>query len=295
MMPLMIADRRFPTPAEEPTLLEPWQRAFDDVLGDAPRLVPFDGETFGIEGLSQLVVSERTISPPEMAGGSGHFRHMPAMAEQVRRLGYRWEGTGRLWTMPSPASFNALLRHLAPEDAGFTLACVEEDREVLSLGPWLLRAMSAQWTIHLCSTAHYRKMLVGPHRAAVEFQLMSMAHDVGVHALNYHLVPRRFVRELADRIRQALPERHATWSDPAALVPLHLTYFWDNDFNRYCYAVWCRTATPEAFDGLFSKNFAQLAAALEVRLAEVRRGLGEVASGETKDMPPPQPVDFRID
>jgi hypothetical protein len=127
--------------------------------------------------------------------------------------------------------------------------------------------------------------------------LLSVAHDLSVHALNYHLVPHSAVADLANRIRDAIPERYDAWSQPAATAPLTLTYFYDNDFNRYTYAVWCRCAQPDDFAPIFAakRNFDQLVAALEVRLEETKSGVGDVASGDFDDMEPLTETSFRVE
>lgn len=283
-----------PSPAEEPALLTPWADAFARAFGAAPAFEPLDGPA---PGLRRCTVPASAFDPPELAGGTGHFRHMPEMVDHVRRLGFGWEGTGRLFTVPTPASFNALLAAGAP-DTGFVAEYVREDRPTLALGPWLLRVMEGRISIHVASAEYYAAHVgegsSAQHAGAVKFQLSSLIHDMGVHALNYHLIPRAFVREIADRIRAALPDRVAAWTSPSAPVPLHLPYFYDNDLNRYCYAIWCRAARPDAFAALFDRHFDQVRAALDVRLGEVAEGLGDVTSGDTKDMAKPKPVEFTV-
>jgi len=61
--------------------------------------------------------------------------------------------------------------------------------------------------------------------------------------------------------------------------------------------VWCRTPHPGEFAERFLRpaHFEQLLGVLDTRIDEVRRGLSDVASGDTKDIPPPQGVAYRID
>ena len=69
-------------------------------------------------------------------------------------------------------------------------------------------------------------------------------------------------------------------------APLTLTYFYDNDLNRYCYAVWSRCKQPRDFAAIFlaKRNYDQLVAVLEIRLDETKSGRGDVASGEFDEM-----------
>jgi hypothetical protein len=126
---------------------------------------------------------------------------------------------------------------------------------------------------------------------------MSLAHDLSVHALNYHLVPHATVADLAHRIRAAVPDRYAAWSRPGTITPLTLTYFYDNDFNRYTYAVWCRCERPEDFAAIFTaqRNYDQLVAALAVRLEETKAGRGDVASGDFDDVGALAETSFQVE
>ena len=81
------------------------------------------------------------------------------------------------------------------------------------------------------------------------------------------------------------------------IAPLTLTYFYDNDFNRYTYAVWCRSERPEDFGPRFvaARNFDQLLAALDVRLEETKAGRGDVASGDFDEMGKLAETSFDVD
>jgi hypothetical protein len=157
----------------------------------------------------------------------------------------------------------------------------------MPLGPWLRRYMSGVITLLVNSPSFYQSLGV-PTQAGDDprWGLLSLAHDLSVHALNYHLIPHSAVEDLADRIRAAVPDRYEAWSRPETVTPLTLTYFYDNDFNRYTYAVWCRCRRPEEFAPTFvaRRNYEQLIAALDVRLEETKAGRGDVPSGNFDDM-----------
>jgi hypothetical protein len=163
----------------------------------------------------------------------------------------------------------------------------------VSLGPWLDRYLDGVISIHVCTREHY---LASVERSAVmlRWQLTTLVHDLSVHALNYHLVPRRLARRLGARIRSALPERAASWSRPGEAAPLTLAYFFDNDLNRYCYAVWSACDDPSDFAPTFEAHLAQLEHALDVRIGETREGKGDVPSGNSSDMPPLTPTELTV-
>ena len=130
----------------------------------------------------------------------------------------------------------------------------------------------------------------------LEFHFTSLAHDLTVHALNYHLIPRDCWAELMADLTAALPERYSSWEANPSEGPLTLTFFFDNDLNRYCYAIWCRSKTAEDFPRLFRAegNLSQLRQVLHTRIQETIAGIGDVPSGDTDDMQPLTMLDFRV-
>ncbi len=275
------------TLAEDRTLLGPWAEAFAVVCGSPVVRTALTEED---PDAGQRLTFPRVFQPIELVGGTGHFRHNPAMSEQVQRMGFAWESDGRILTMPSPGAFNLRLAAVGIPGSGFRLSYANGNQAKMPLGPWLLRYMQGVITLLVNAPSFYEPMRRGelpPRlRDRTHWGFTSVAHDISVHALNYHLIPLTAVEDLAERIRRAVPERYASWSQPEALAPLTLTYFFDNDFNRYAYAVWCRCQRPHDFAGLFlaPKNFQQLVAALDVRLQETKAGRGDVASGDFNEV-----------
>ena len=200
------------------------------------------------------------------------------------------------------------LDHVVPRELGglnvaqnlvtACLTCNAQPRD-MPLGPWLKRYMHGVITLLVNAPSFYDDLVQrasDQERAGARWGMSSIAHDLSVHALNYHLIPDAAVDDLAGRIRAALPARYADWSRAEASAPLTLTYFYDNDFNRYTYGVWCNCERPEDFAAIFlaERNYAQLVAALEIRLRETEAGIGDVASGVVDDMGPLTPTSFEI-
>jgi hypothetical protein len=282
---------------DDAALLGPWVRAFEALCGGPVDLEPLDPDD---PGAGQRLSFPRVFDPIDLVGGTGHFRQRRAMAEHVRRMGFEWDADGRVLTVPAPGAFNARLGKLGVEQAGFRLAHANGTAHAMPLGPWLLRYMDGLITVLVNAPAYYDSLLggrLGRSRADPRWGLLSVAHDLSVHALNYHLIPHAAVADLARRIRAALPERAAAWAEPAATAPLTLTYFYDNDLNRYTYAVWCRSERPGDFGSIFlaPHNYEQLLAALEIRLAETRSGRGDVPSGDFDDMEKLADTSFRVE
>jgi hypothetical protein len=284
------------TPEDDALLLGPWQRAFEALWGKPVQAAPFDpadprcGRRLTFPRLGEII---------DLMGSTGHFRRNPAMVEHIRRFGFEWDDDGRVMIVPTPGTFNARLSAIGIPRAGFRLAYARGTTHSMALGPWLLRYMDGTITLLVNTPGYYDWLIDNPaehnSRADPRWGLLSVGHDLSVHALNYHLIPHTAVADLATRIRAALPERAAAWPE-SSLAPLTLTYFYDNDLNRYAYAVWCRCDRPESFASIFlaPRNYDQLVAALEVRLAETKSGLGDVPTGDSDDMEKLAETEFRV-
>ncbi len=283
------------SPAEERAQLASWTRAFEAVYGWGPALEDFAGDAPG----GFTITVRPTIDPIELLGGTGHFRHRPAMAAQVRRLGYAWTDANRVVTMPSPATFNALAARLGLD--GYRVRVHHDPQRNLALGPFLTSYLDGFVPVHVAAGPLYATVAAdraaAAHRGDLRFHFASFAHDLTVHALNYHLVPRACIETFRARIEAAMPERVRGWRLPDAPGPLTLTTFFDNDLNRYCYAAWSRSEAPADFGRIFAseRNFSQLTACLDCRVDETVRGIGDVPSGVTGDLPPLTPFEFRVE
>ncbi len=284
------------SPAEERSSLAPWVAAFEAVYGWAPTFAPFDALVEGGYTLEVLPV----FSPIELLGGTGHFRHRPRMVDHVKRLGFGWNDGQRIVRMPSPATLNALLDRLVTPGDGYRVRVLRDEGRNLALGPYLAACLDGFVPLHLAGGSFYPAIAAdragSAGRGDLRFHFASFAHDLTVHGLNGHLVPRAAIEAVRVAFERALPGRHEAWRDPASSAPLTLATFFDNDLNRYGYAVWARCERPEDFAALYleARNFKQLLGCLEVRLDETRRGLGDVPSGDTKDMAPLTPCEFQM-
>lgn len=274
-----MVNQSYATVADDTALLGPWARAFEALCG-APVVIDTN------DPAACRLTFPRVFHPIELIGSTGHFRERPAMAEQVRRLGFDWDADGRVMTTPAPGAFNARLATCGLPQAGFALAYAQGTAAAAPLASWLVRYLNGAITLLVYAPSYYESLLSAasdvPERLDARWGLLSLAHDLSVHALNYHLIPHSAVADLATRIRAFLPERYAAWTRPETITPLTLTYFYDNDLNRYTYAVWCACERPPDFAPIFlaKRNYDQLLAALDVRLHETHAGRGDIASGD---------------
>ncbi|MBR58463.1 MAG: hypothetical protein CMH54_10635 [Myxococcales bacterium] len=283
---------------DEENLLGPWLWAFEKLFGEAPKVLPWTHPQCENGSLHQLQLPA-VFDPPELAGRTGHFKHMPTMIPIVRAMGFDWPDGQFIHIVPTPESFNAMLRATNAGSYGYELAYMQSDSETLPTGPWLAMYLGGTIPIHVASEAFYKKKVAKALKSGavdlLQFHLLSTGHDLSVHALNYHLIPRSSITAIRDHIYGSIPERASEWADGGA-APLTLTYFLDNDLNRFCYAVWCRSASIEQFGEIFSApaNLGQLMTVLDTRLEETRAGKGDVASGDTNDMPALAQTEFTI-
>jgi hypothetical protein len=285
---------------DERALLAPWMDGFARAFGAPPGVEALPPSAGPPPGRFRLVFPP-VFDPPEMLGGTGHFRGSDEVAAHMRRLGFAWEGAGRILGAPTPSSFNASLAALDGPDAGYRLLLTVEDRPALSGGPWLCRYMDGLIPLHVCTAAFYAAHGVAPaadarDHASLAWHFTTLAHDLTVHAQNYHRVPRACIDALGARIRAAFPAAWPAWDRPGAAAPMTLASFYDNDLNRYCYAVWSRCRRAADFGPAFAApaHLAQLYGALDVRIAETRAGKGDVPDGRAEEMAPLAPVEFRI-
>jgi len=271
-----------------------WAEAFAVVNGWAPRLDDLGDPS---EGDFTLTFEPR-FEPIEMLGGTGHFAHRPKLVEHLGRMGFRWSDAGRVLTAPSPETFNRRADALLPPGTGYRVGTILHDQRNLALGPWLRMYLEGRIPVHL-ATARFLDGVIaarGQRRDWIDlrFQFQSFAHDLTVHALNYQLIPRAAIDAVAARVIDALPERLAGWDHPDAPGPLTLTTFFDNDLNRFCYAIWSRSDDLADFAAICLDNLPLLLACLDQRIAETRQGLGDVPDGDTKNLPPLAPWSFDV-
>jgi hypothetical protein len=281
-------------PPDERQVMARWAKAFAAVTGWAPRLDALDGA--GEEDFT--LTFEQRLEPVEMLGGTGHFAHRPKLVAHLGRMGFRWSDAGRVLTVPSPETFNRLADRLLPPDTGYRVGVIMRDRPKLALGPWMRMYLSGRVPVQLSTPGFYDALLASrgatPDREELRFQFESFAHDLTVHALNYQLIPRVAMDALTRRIVDALPERFAAWEHPDALGPLTLTTFFDNDLNRFCYAVWSQSEDPPSFAATFLDHLPRLTACLDVRIEETRQGLGDVPDEDTQNLAPLSVWDFDL-
>ncbi len=270
--------------AEERERLSAWVDTFERVFGVRPAVTPLPDAP--VEAW-QLELPRCDYQPQNVIGTVGHFNHRkPQVAGWLKKLGFAWGDDEQLVAVPTPLSFNRLLAR-TPGAPVFRMQYMPPE-PTAPLGRWLSEYCEGRLPLHIWGREHYDRAIAGGSQSTVPlfWQLTSFAHDLSVHALNYHLVPRAQFEELAARIRERLPERFAAWHEPGATAPLTLAFFFDNDFNRYCQLTWNRVFHPAEFAEIFAApgNFAQLVKALDVRIDETLRGVGDVASGNADDM-----------
>ncbi|MFO0625433.1 MAG: hypothetical protein U0325_07410 [Polyangiales bacterium] len=277
---------------DERANLEVWAEAFGRVLGWAPRVLDAPGDPPGI-----ALRFDGPIEPVEMLGSTGHLAQSPALLAHARAMGFDWDAAGVVRTVPSPDTFNRRAARLLPPGAGYRMHYDRSERRNMALGGFLLRYLDGGVPVQLASPAFYRAVLARAGEVTageLGFHFTSFAHDLSVHALNYQVVPRVLREAIRARVTTALPARVAAWATPEAPGPLTLTTFFDNDVNRFCYAVWTASDAVDEALQVAEAHGAQLLACLDHRIAETVAGTGDVESGDTHDLRPLAPWTFTI-
>ncbi len=278
----------------EAPLLTPWLATFMRVFGQPAIVEHYESELPHRGALFRLrfppVFGEKTL-----LGSADQFIRSAALVAHVRAWGFEFDDERVICAAPTPDSFNALLEEATKGQAGYRLTYHCEDSSVTSTGPWLHRYLEGSIPVHVASPSFYES---GPARASeLVSHLTTLAHDVTVHALNYHLIPRSAIEQLGRRILQVVGGKLTGVDCPGGHAPQTLAWFFDNDLNRYCNEVWFKCTRPEQFGPTFTApaNLAQLHAALEVRLRETLDGVGDVPSGRGDDMRPLTPITFALE
>lgn len=265
-----------------------WAPAFEAIMG-APVVVHDRGPD------DIRLTFPRVFDQIDLIGNTGFFAHRPSMVRYVRELGYDWEEDGRILTCPSPATLNARFDAMVGPDVGWRLGFVVEESGTMAMGPFLRRYLDGFLPIHAGTASFYQTTASAAHaRGLYGFHFCSVAHDLSVHALNYHMVPRWAIDRIRAAVSDAMPDRFAAWAAPGATAPLTIGYMLDNDLNRFCYSLWCRSDSPAQFATLFERHFDLLQTAIDLRIDETLRGVGDVASGDTNDMAPLTPTRFDL-
>ena len=259
-----------PTLEVERLVLAPWRAAYTRFFGHAPRHAEGDA-------------GPRLIFPgddsPAHAAAIGRVRiYADAVRGHLRALGYGWDASGALNTVPTPLSLRHRLRALGCDDAGFTpeyhrIRGVDMDKST-----WIARQCAGMVPIAVGTAGSYRRA-AGLHalrwpgaaawRERLRYHLHGVQHDMTKHALCLHLVPASQVRAIGEQVMHARPGVRGRLSREP------LARFFESDLMAYCQAIWRDLPDPAAFAPTFTlaSNLRQLHAALARRVAESRRDL----------------------
>lgn len=251
----------------ERALLAPWQAACAALLAAPPPLLARDEV-----GPILRFTSDHSPAHAAAIGRVDLYGDRPPVRAHLRALGYAWDDHGWLSTVPTPASFRPRLRALGLA-GGFTPEYHRTRTPYMSKRTWLSRQAAGAVPVALGGPAFYRHAirlarLAPPRwREHLNYHLHGVQHDMTKHALCLHLVPADQIAALGARARELLAR--------AIVPPEPLGRFYENDLTAYCQAIWRDLPDPAAFVPTFvrPRNLAQLRAALDRRLAPLRRGL----------------------
>ncbi len=204
--------------------------------------------------------------------GLGDGRSLPGWAAQ---LGFGVDAAGVVDTVPTPASFVALVRARLGRPPAFVPVLAPNAWFVAWERPWLEAMCRGEALINLPRPVVGRAL--GPWlwqlgaralpgvRAALHALVVVTGHDLTLHCLPQHRIATEDREALCGPIRTAL----ARCPGPAA--PDALARFFENDLTRHCQAIWRQCQTPGDFDVLWRERWPDVVAARDRRLGMAAR------------------------
>jgi hypothetical protein len=210
-------------------------------------------------------------------------RRSPSGAAYLRRLGFAWDAEGTARTVPTPATFRAARQRLNLSEIGFTPVIAERHSMALFARRWLLSSTRAELAINLGTKFYYK--LSRPLQSPLALRSSSIrkdwighfttiGHDMSVHLLGTHLMPRAVLLRIGDRVRSAmnslpLPDR--------LIAPGPLLEFYDTDLFLHARERWDVAHRLSDLPGALASeaSLGELLERLEARIAaaRARRGL----------------------
>jgi hypothetical protein len=271
----------------ERALLAPWQAACAALLA-APAPVLTRDEL----GPVLRFTSDGSEAHAAAIGRVDLYGDHPRVRAHLRALGYAWDEHGWLATVPTPLGFRPRLRALGL-GGGFTPEYHRTRAPYMSKRTWLARQAAGAVPVALGGPAFYRhavrlaRFAPPAWREHLRYHLHGVQHDMTKHALCLHLVPGDQIAALGARARELLAR--------SFVPPEPLGRFYENDLTAYCQAIWRDLPDPAAFAPTFTRpqNLRQLHAALEQRIAPLRRGLRSLPAW-LRDPTGPRPI-FHIE
>lgn len=255
-----------PLLAAEERLLGPFLDAYAAHFGTRPLVRP---DAFGATltfpaGGSPLF--EQTIGRVGVFGS-----HRPVL-EHLTRLGFAWDKTGFLLTIPTPMSLRARMVAAGFERSGYEPRYYQNTSPLFSARPWVSAFCQGFVPFAVGTRSYYRALrwmvaaspVMVPWRNAVA-SLLSVHHDMTKHALLTHLIPGSEVRHIGQRVEEVI----GAWGPIAEPI----VQFFEGELLGYCQAIWRDLQAPEDFAPTFlaPANLGQFHALLERRLREGRR------------------------
>ncbi len=176
------------------------------------------------------------------------FRISPALRADgpsvlyLRRLGFDWDRSGVVREVPIPGQLSRSLLGAGLGAFGVRPRLLSLPTMALFDRRWLAGFIRAQLPINLGSRAfylrhawrHLPRLRTSPQRRRwLMSHFVTLAHDLSVHALPAHLVPRELLLMLGDLIAQAWRKAPRSLHAPEPLL-----LFYDMDFHIYCRDAW---------------------------------------------------------
>ncbi len=240
----------------EGALLADTVDAFARCYGAPLEAVWLEGDEAPSVGFPPVVTDQEVLmyAPPP-------FRQDAHTIAYLEDLGFAVDARDRVFAVPVPSAF-ARRRARLGVDGGLAPELRVLRGALYSPRAWLgeiargVFPMNVHGGVARLLASVSRGPMLASHRRKLHNHFHALGHDMGMHALAMHRVPRARMAELRRLARVALARGRAK---PAAS-------FFEERLTRACVETWARTARPEAFEARFDEGFEPLRAEL-ARLA----------------------------
>ncbi len=256
--------------AEQWPLLAQWAQLVADRTGHAPRWWrqddPGPALLLSVPQLPQELRSDLHLLL-RLGEGLGDGAVLPMW---VAALGFGVDAAGLLDTVPTPASFCALVQQTLGRPPAFAPVLQPNNWFVAWERPWLHAMCQGQALINVPRPAIGRA--IGPQlwrlgaralpgvRGALHALSVVPGHDLTLHCLPQHRIPAADVEKLCGPIRAALSRC------PGPAAPDSLARFFENDLTRHCQSIWRECHSAADFDVVWQQRWPEILAARDCRL-----------------------------
>lgn len=226
---------------DEWTILQPDFIAYERRHGSRPTVCALDA------AVPAFVVRYPRLPPESLPRGGYLYQApqqflQPPLVQHLASLGFFVDDDLVVRTVPTPATFERLMQLAGFADRGYRAALVRTPSTSMPPAAWLSHVIDGRFPINIASRWFHAASRIArrtPLARAFRVEpadLGLLVHDVGVHILATHLLPRTDIRDIGQRLQGRRPARAAA--------------FFEGDLTRYCQELWREARSVAEFDAI---------------------------------------------